>query len=304
MSGPSAQDLRDAPAAPPAATDARRGWDAALSTPGDPLCAPEWLALREPADAAARAPELVDQLRAHLPDGPLVVRDLGCGTGSMGRWLAGQLPGPQHWVLHDRDPVVLERAAASLPAEVTVDTRLGDLSGLQLEELEGTSLVVASALLDLLTAGDVERLATVCTAAGCPALLTLSVVGDVLITPSDPLDRAFAAAFNAHQRRVAGGRRLLGPDAVATAGAAFRWRGARVMTAGSPWRLGPSDAALAEEWMRGWLAAACEQEPALAADAGAYLERRLAAAARGELRVVVRHTDLLALPGAPFEDAS
>ena len=65
---------------------------------------PEWLALREPADAAARSVELVERLRARLVGSPeLVIHDLGAGTGSMGRWLAPLLPGPQHWVLHDRD---------------------------------------------------------------------------------------------------------------------------------------------------------------------------------------------------------
>ena len=49
-----------------------------------------WLALREPADAAARAPQLVEELRSYLPeDRGLTVHDLGCGTGSMARWLAG-----------------------------------------------------------------------------------------------------------------------------------------------------------------------------------------------------------------------
>ena len=41
-----------------------------------------WLTLREPADAAARAAALVGKL-ALTP--PLVIRDLGCGTGSLGR---------------------------------------------------------------------------------------------------------------------------------------------------------------------------------------------------------------------------
>lgn len=58
-----------------------------------PRYAPEWLRLREPADADARAIDLLDPLRirlANLPGrtGGLVVHDLGCGTGSMGRWLA------------------------------------------------------------------------------------------------------------------------------------------------------------------------------------------------------------------------
>ena len=55
-----------------------------------------WLAMREPADAAARAADLADQVRRRLPAaGRHVVHDLGGGTGAMGRWLAPRLPGPQ-----------------------------------------------------------------------------------------------------------------------------------------------------------------------------------------------------------------
>ena len=158
--------------------------------------------------------------------------------------------------------------------------------------------MTASALLDLLTADEVDGIAAACAAAGCPALLTLSVAGSVSFTPADPLDDVFAAAFDAHQRRTVGARRLLGPDAVAAAAEAFRRHGAQVLTAPSPWRLGPPTtdpgaAALTEEWLRGWVAAACEQSPELREAAGGYLRRRLAAP---DLRVVVGHTDLLALP--------
>ena len=59
--------------------------------------------LREPADAAARSEELAERLRATSPAGPLMIHDLGGGSGAMGRWLAPRLPGPQHWVVHDRD---------------------------------------------------------------------------------------------------------------------------------------------------------------------------------------------------------
>ena len=50
----------------------------------------DWLALREPADAAARSAELVDRLALRPP---LLIHDLGSGTGSMARWLAPRLPG-------------------------------------------------------------------------------------------------------------------------------------------------------------------------------------------------------------------
>jgi len=272
----------------PGGSTAAREWDARLSEPGSPVCGPEWLALREDADAGARSAELVEPLRAHLAaGGPAVVRDLGCGTGSMGRWLAPRLPGPQRWILHDRDAALLARAAAAMPsaaadgAAVTARTREGDVTRLRAADLAGTSLVTASALLDLLTAGEVDGLAAACAGAGCAALLTLTVVGRVRLTPPDPLDGEFAAAFDAHQRRRTRGRRLLGPEAGAAAVEAFARRGAAVATRPSPWRLrGAGAGALAQEWLRGWIGAACAQRPDLARHAGPYLRRRLA----GELR--------------------
>ncbi len=254
--------------------------------------APEWLSLREKADAEARALDLVDRLRKiDLNRTPLVVRDLGCGTGSLGRWLADRLGGPQHWVLHDRDPRLLSIAAATVSG-VTIETHEGDLTGLSGADIAGTSLVTASALLDLLTADEVAGLAAACVDAGCPALFTLSVAGRVEFDPAEPLDEEFEAAFNAHQRRVVDGRRLLGPDAVEVAVEAFEQRGAEVTTSPSPWLLGPEQAALAGEWLRGWVGAAVEHEPGLAAEAPGYLRRKL----DNGPRVVVHHTDLLAVP--------
>ncbi|NUT92641.1 MAG: class I SAM-dependent methyltransferase [Saccharothrix sp.] len=247
--------------------------------------APEWLALREDADAEARSTELADRVRALLAVNrkPLVVRDLGCGTGSMGRWLSARLGGPQHWVLHDRDPRLLDLAGASMSG-VTVETRQGDLTALRAADLAGASLVTASALLDLLTRDEVNALAAACVEAGVPALFTLSVAGRVELDPAEPLDVRFQEAFNAHQRR--GG--LLGPDAPAVAVEAFEGLGARVETRPSPWRLGPG--ALVREWLRGWVEAACEQEPALTGEADEYLRRR------ESVRAVVHHVDLLAVP--------
>lgn len=266
--------------------------------------APRWLDLREKADAAARSAELPELLVPALPDPPLVIRDLGCGTGAMGRWLAGRLPGPQRWVLHDRDPALLAHAAGRLPGAagdggpLTVVREHGDITRLGAADLAGTSLVTASALLDLLTAEEVTGLAAACAGAGCPALLALSVAGHVEIAPADPLDAELAAAFDDHQRRTTDGRRLLGPDAVGATAAAFERLGASVHRRPSPWNLGREQAPLTAEWLRGWVTAAVEQRPDLAAPAEAYLRRRLADCAAGGLRVVVGHEDLLALPPA------
>ena len=117
--------------------------------------APEWLQLREPADACARAHDLLDPLRirlANLPQraGGFVVHDIGCGTGSMGRWLAPRLDGAQHWILHDRDPYLLHFAAVASPrsaadgSRVSVETRRGDVARLTPDAQVGASLVTAS----------------------------------------------------------------------------------------------------------------------------------------------------------------
>lgn len=253
---------------------------------------PEWLALREPADAAARSVELVDRIVPRLPARP-VVHDLGCGTGSMGRWLAPLLPGPQHWVLYDRDADLLAHAVKNPPDGVTVEIRERDISRLDPGDLAGAALITASALLDIMTADELDRFVDSCLQAGCPVLLTITVVGRVELTRQDPMDRQFCEAFNAHQRRTVGDRRLLGPDAVDAAAAAFARRGAEVHVRQSPWRLGPADSALTTEWLAGWIGAACEQRPELAASD--YRDRRLAAAAAGRLAAVVHHQDLLAL---------
>jgi hypothetical protein len=265
---------------------------------------PEWLVLREPADAAARSAELVERLGRHLPAaGRLVIHDLGGGSGAMGRWLAPRLPGPQHWVVHDQDAGLLKLAVADAlgpaadGAAVTVEARRSDITRLAPGDLARASLIAASALLDMLTADELAGMLGACTGIGCcPMLLALTVVGRVALTPADPLDARMAAAFNAHQRRTTKARRLLGPDAVAAAVNELRGTGAEFVVRPSPWRLDAAHADLTAEWFGGWVAAACEQEPALAALAGAYRDRRLAQAAAGELAVTVDHADLLVLP--------
>jgi hypothetical protein len=257
-----------------------------------------WLAAREPADAAARAADLAAALHDRFTSvsgrvsagrtaAPLVIRDLGCGTGSLGRWLAPRLPKPQHWILHDHDPALLAHAAASLPGDVTTAPQRGDVTALTGDDLAGTALVAGSALLDLFTAAEVASLAAACAVHRTPALFTLSVTGEVRFDPPGPLDDTIAAAFNAHQRRETGGRRLLGPDAAGVTAAAFQRAGATVTVRDSPWRL-VSDRPPAAEWLAGWLDAAQEQRPDLRLDD--YRRFR----SDGRWTVTVGHLDLLA----------
>lgn len=76
--------------------------------------ASKWLALREPADRAARDETLLN--KAITAAGPTpVVLDLGCGTGSTVRTLSPLLPDSTTWRLVDNDQELLDIAASNLP---------------------------------------------------------------------------------------------------------------------------------------------------------------------------------------------
>jgi hypothetical protein len=261
---------------------------------------PSWLALREPADSAARAGDLVDEIRRELPAGrPLVIHDLACGTGAMVRWLAPQLPGPQHWIGYDlaADLLATVSTAPGLVAAdgspVSTETRCRDVTRLDSGDLADATLITSSALLDLLTAEELDRLVCSCAAARCPVLITLTVTGAVQLWPRHPLDELVAAAFNGHQRRIIDGRRLLGPDAADAASCRFAELGRDVMGCASPWRFGAARRELTHAWFIGWLAAACEQDPHLATQTRNYARVRLADASAGRLQVLVHNRDLL-----------
>lgn len=259
-----------------------------------------WLDLREPADAQARSTELLDHLSGLLPHGrPLEIHDLGCGTGSMRRWLGPQLSGPQLWIEYDRDAELLQRHAADSTTsldgvKLVVQTRRADLAQLVQSDLAGASLITASALLDMMTAEELEYFVSVCASAGCPCLITLSVAGHVELFPPDSLDVAIQGAFNDHQRRKIAHGRLLGPDAAAAAADLFHRAGLSVVTRLSTWRLGATDGPLLRDWFEGWLGAACEQDLALRKVAGPYAQKRLTQLKDGLWRVTVYHHDLLA----------
>ena len=242
----------------------------------------EWLDLREPADAEARSEELAERLARHLPAGRLEIHDLGGGSGAMGRWLAPRLPEPQHWVVHDRDDDLLRLASA------TFETRRSDITRLTPADLDGASAIVASALLDMLTADELARMLGAC--AGRPTLIAMTVAGRVSLSPADPLDAQFVRGVQrppAPRRPARSGRRRRCRRSAA------RRRGPRPAEPLAP-RCGPRRPV--DKWFGGWVTAACEQEPALAAEVGAYRDRRLAQAAAGELAVTVDHADLLVLP--------
>ena len=82
----------------------------------------DWLALREPADHAARNPDLAARLGAWMArPGARRVLDIGCGSGSTVRALTSHLPDGVRWTLLDHDAALLEAARARLLDWATED---------------------------------------------------------------------------------------------------------------------------------------------------------------------------------------
>jgi SAM-dependent methyltransferase len=247
--------------------------------------AAEWLALREPADRAARDAKLARRAAAAAGPSPLIV-DLGCGTGATYRALAPLLPAHARWCFIDRDRELLDAvmAVGAFEARI-VEADIGDVHALP---LDAATLVTASALLDLVSEEWLRELAG---RLQVPFYAALSYCGSMHWTPDDPRDDAITGFFNRHQRGDKGFGPALGPDAGERAAAVFAEAGFDVHRADSPWRLGPDKLALQRELTDGIAAAAAE---AGLADAAAWGRRRRETAAQG--RCVIGHLDILAIP--------
>jgi hypothetical protein len=243
----------------------------------------EWLALREPADAAARSSAL-----ASFVARPGRLLDLGGGTGANIRYLSSRFPAPQVWTLVDDDPALMARAPAFVTchrADLNVVVDEGEL-------FEGCVLVTASALLDLVSEQWLAKLVLRCRAAEAPVLFALSYDGRIVCSPEDPYDEEVRRLVNAHQQRDKGLGPALGPDAAARAIALLNAAGYTTKKEPSDWKLRPDAKDLQRELVIGWASAASEMAPSRAAAIDAWRLRRLAHIDAGRSRIVVGHMDV------------
>ncbi len=282
----------------------------------------DWLALREPFDAAARAEAdaVAATAAGWLGPAPRHIVDLACGTGANLRTLAPRLGRGQHWRLVDHDaallaalPEVLHRwagrhgcaVARSAGGTLVIDgpgfdatvvcQRLDLARELSALPLPPGALVTASALLDLVSAPWLDGLIAWAAPARATLLFSLNVDGRVAWQPADASDEPVQAAFAAHQRRDKGFGPALGPTAVAEAMARLRAAGWLVESARSDWRIdGAQSPAMLQALVDGTAAAALEQAPGLHDTVLAWQQRR--SAARPATRLVIGHGDLAARP--------
>lgn len=261
----------------------------------------EWLALREPADHAARSVVVTRAVVDALPrDTVLRILDLATGTGSNLRYLTNHLVGVgadpcvrPDWLLVDHDAALLAR----VPMAPGVKTRCTDLATLGDREIfDGRALVTASALLDLVSEVWLRALADRCADGGAAVLFALSYDGRIGCSPEDPADGAIAALVNEHQRIDKGFGPALGPGATDCAERCFAAFGYRLRRARSDWALPPASRELQRRLIDLWARAATEMAPSQAAIIGLWRRRRLAHVAANRSRLIVGHQDFAAWP--------
>jgi SAM-dependent methyltransferase len=284
----------------------------------------EWLALREPADAAARSERLTHVVAGRFsPETHLTVLDIGSGTGANARYLAERLQAQQHWLLADHDASLLIDASQRVRTwaearglgvsrdegswhlngeglSMTFATRLVDFANLSAasELFLDRRLVTASALLDLVSRPWLEALASECRVAGATALFALTYDGRIDCLPEEPGDDEIRQLVNAHQTTDKGFGPALGPSACGAAAECFGALGYSVEREASDWHLEPESAQLQRQLIEGWTHAAITMAPDRATHHRDWCNRRLAHVFAGHSRLVVGHEDLAVwLPG-------
>jgi hypothetical protein len=245
----------------------------------------EWLALREPADTAARSADVAAFISRRF-EGRLL--DLGGGTGANVRYLSAKLPSPQHWTVVDHDPALLAR----VPAPITRHRALLQTVVDEGELFDGCSLVTASALLDLVSDAWLAKLVLRCRAAGAAVLFALSYDGRIVCSPEDPDDEEVRRLVNEHQKTDKGFGPALGPAAGARAALLLTTAGYVVKQAPSDWKLLPSAGEMQRLLVDGWATAASEMAPTRKSAIEDWRARRIGHIGAGRSRIVVGHVDV------------
>jgi hypothetical protein len=251
--------------------------------------AAEWLALREPVDAASRSSRLTRTIAGVLPRYRAIdILDLGSGTGANVRYLAGKLPLPQRWLLVDRDQRLLDRAPKAWPA------RCVDLQHAVLDAglFAARALVTASALLDLVSEHWLEALAARCRESGAAVLFSLTYDGRIDYAPAEPEDDLVRELVNRHQRTDKGLGTAMGPAAADRTEALFRAAGYQIERESSDWVLMPESGDLQRHLIVGWTDAAKAMAPEQSTVIANWCARRLGHVDEDRSQLIVGHRDL------------
>ncbi len=267
----------------------------------------DWLALREPLDAAARSKRLDHIARdallgARSAAAGVDVIDLGAGTGANLRYVAPLIGAAQSCLLVENDAELLAATAVRLQAwrpafscqvqtlAVYLATQLAHLP------LPMGGLLTASALLDLVSAAWLRELILRGAAARAIFWFALTYDGRVECYAPEPEDAEVHELVNRHQLTDKGFGAALGPAAAQVTPQLLAAQGYHVHCEPSDWHVSPEQLAVQHALVLGWCQAATHIAPHRTPMLQDWLMRRQAhiAATRSELRV--GHVDIVGHP--------
>jgi SAM-dependent methyltransferase len=259
---------------------------------------PEWLALREPVDLAARNEAVEIAFFAALGSDRLRILDLASGAGStvsaLSRRRGRSVGSSVEWLLTDYDPALLEVAGQRWQECVT--TRQIDLAR-DLEKLPFTEVdaVTTSAFLDLVSESFLVRLVEQVVQAKKPFLASLTYDGRAAFAPQLAFDAAVLNAHNTHQLSDKGFGAALGPAAAGRAIQLFEDHGYRVVQGRSDWQADHGSANFLRELLEGWhnVGRQVALDEAELEDWWSQRQRQIGS---GALSLTVGHVDFAALP--------
>jgi hypothetical protein len=281
----------------------------------------DWLARREPFDLAARDVGLAQQFGAALGNErrPRRIVDLAAGTGASFRALAPQLPGDQHWLMVDHDPLLIAAQPEALSRwaqqcgwhcrgidggiEIDNGTAHWRAQALHLDlarelgalDLAGCDGVTTTAFVDLVSAAWLDKLCGLLARSRMPLLAALTVDGRRVWDPPLAADVHVNDAFGRHQARDKGFGPALGPRAAAYLADRLAREGYDMASARSDWRIGHAHRDMLLAMIDETAAVACEHDRVEAARHAEWAEKRRAQTQCG-LSLTIGHLDLLARP--------
>jgi hypothetical protein len=275
---------------------------------------PEWLALREPADLAARNRQVLTACgRAFEEQDTVRVCDIGAGTGASVRALVDLLPRRQFWTLVDSDEKNLAAAFDQLAAwgtdvkasdgglimkkgerELHLRTHVCDLAMTPACWPKGTDLVTASALFDLTSARWLNAFVALLSTQKVALLSMLTFDGLIAAEPAHPLDGAVAEAFRDHQHRDKGFGPAAGSRAAEVLEVSLENVGYEIETGESPWAIDRGASALLYATLAGIASAVQEMQTVPPED----IEQWLRSSVINTRMLTIGHRDVFARPKA------
>ena len=279
-----------------------------------------WLKQREPFDTAARNLAVLDSVTDYLHsiEQPQII-DLGAGTGNQTLFLLDKLTQSARFTLIEQHPTLLAAARDAMMKRfdgqcidrytMRVTTRhcthtvilapvnllawIADYKKAAATRGSDFYLFTASALLDLLTAREIETLCDCLTTDNTALYATLNYTG-FTISPTHPLDDAAREVFETHMTRTLDRGNPLGPHAVRYLLTHMAANTDHYHAETSQWRVTSEDAAFLQANLT-FYQQALNDSPALMP----WVARRLEQLKQAELLLEVLHEDLWIPPAQP-----